>query len=93
LAHDEHQAAGRLKERTYKLVLVDMRLSHTDGGERVFREIRDVNPEARVVLITGFRSEADSVVQQLLAEGADAVCYKPFDMPTMLATLKRLANR
>jgi CheY-like chemotaxis protein len=93
LSHDEHQAASRVKERTYKVVLLDMRLSDTDGGARVFHEIRAASPEAHVVLITGFRSEVDSVVQQLLAEGADAVYYKPFDIPAMLATLEQLANR
>jgi hypothetical protein len=32
------------------------------------------------------------VVRQVVAEGADAVCYKPFDVPGLLATLGRLTG-
>ena len=93
IAHNELQAAGRLADRMYKVVLVDMKLSSKDGGgERVYQHVRKANPDARVLLITGFRTEMDQLVKQLVAEGADAVCYKPFDMPNLLKTLERLAT-
>ena len=50
--------------------------------------VREANPQARTVLITGYRSEMDQLVEQMLAEGADAVCYKPFDVPELLETLE-----
>jgi hypothetical protein len=28
----------------------------------------------------------------MVAEGADAVCYKPFDVPGLLSTLERLTG-
>ena len=56
----------------------------------MFRLVRQANPQARTVLITGHRSEMDQVVQQVVAEGADAVCYKPFDVPRLLDTLQQL---
>jgi DNA-binding NtrC family response regulator len=90
VAHNELQAAGRLEDQQYKVVLVDMKLSSHDGGQKVYEQVRKVNPLARVILITGFRSEMDLQVQQLVSQGADAVCYKPFDMPNLLTTLKRL---
>ena len=34
----------------------------------------------------------DQLVAQVLAEGADAVCYKPFDVPALLTALERLAK-
>ena len=34
----------------------------------------------------------DQLVQQVLSEGADAVCYKPFDVPRLLTTLQQLTN-
>lgn len=49
------------------------------------------NPQARTVVITGHRAEMDPLVQRVVAEGADAVCYKPFDMPRLLSTLQRLS--
>ena len=78
-------------ERT-RFFLIDMKLSKEDGGQRVYEIVRQSNPAARVILITGFRTEMNRPVQRLVAEGADAVSYKPFDLPDLLATLKRLAS-
>jgi two-component system, NtrC family, response regulator HydG len=89
LAHDEDQAADSLRRRDFKVVLIDMKLPRGDGG-RVFRLVRRNNPQARTVVITGLRSETERMVHEIVAEGADAVCYKPFDVPALLATLNRL---
>jgi CheY-like chemotaxis protein len=91
VAHDEPAAADRLRDQAFKVVLIDMKLPQGDGGG-VFRLVRAANPEARTVVITGFRTEMDPVVRQVVAEGADAVCYKPFDVPGLLATLDRLTG-
>jgi DNA-binding NarL/FixJ family response regulator len=42
-------------------------------------------------VITGFRSEMENLVQQVLTAGADAVCYKPFDVRSLLNTVSTLA--
>ena len=34
----------------------------------------------------------DQLIEQMLAEGADAVCYKPFDVPELLEKLEQLAG-
>jgi two-component system, NtrC family, response regulator HydG len=90
LAHDDQEAAQRLKDREYKVVLIDMKLPHGDGVT-VYRLVRENNPQARTVLITGNRSEMDKLIQQVVTEGADAVCYKPFDVANLLSTLQHLA--
>jgi DNA-binding response OmpR family regulator len=59
----------------------------------VFRLVRQSNPQARTVVITGHRTEMDRLVQQVVDEGADAVCYKPFDVPRLLDTLHHLTAR
>jgi CheY-like chemotaxis protein len=89
IAHDEEDAARRLQEHTFTAVLIDMKLPHGDGSQ-VFRRVRQSNPQPRTVVITGHRVEMDPVVQRVVAEGADAVCYKPFDVPRLLSTLKQL---
>ena len=55
LAHDGREAAEQLKDSTFKVVLIDMRIPDGDGGE-VFRMVREANPQARTVLITGYRA-------------------------------------
>jgi CheY-like chemotaxis protein len=89
LAHDDREAAERLHDHEFRVVLIDMKLPHGDGTD-VLRAVRRTNPQARTVIVTGHRVELDPQVRQAVAEGADAVCYKPFDLPRLLETLQRL---
>jgi DNA-binding response OmpR family regulator len=91
LAHDEEAAARQLGDTSFRVVLIDMKLPQGDGTS-VFRLVRQTNPQARTVVITGFRSEMDRLVQQVIQEGADAVCYKPFDVQRLLGTLAELTR-
>jgi CheY-like chemotaxis protein len=91
VAHDEPTAAGQLRDAAFRVVLIDMKLPGGNGTS-VFRLVREANPQARTVVITGHRAELDRLVQQVIREGADAVCYKPFDVTGLLATLDRLAQ-
>jgi CheY-like chemotaxis protein len=89
LAHDDAEAGRGLREHTFDVVLIDLKLPHGNGAE-VFRLVRQTSPQTRTVVITGHRSEMDRLVRQVIDEGADAVCYKPFDVPRLLSTLQQL---
>jgi CheY-like chemotaxis protein len=91
VAHSEKDASQRLGDQTFRVVLIDLKLPEGDGSN-VFRLVRETRPQARTVLITGFPAEMDPLVRQVLSEGADAVCYKPFDVPKLLATLDGLTH-
>lgn len=91
LAHDPAGAAERLSRRVHDVVLIDMKLPQGSGAD-VFRLVRHANPQARTVLITGLRGEMEQLVERTLAEGADAACYKPFDVPVLLETLGNLTK-
>lgn len=89
VAHDVESARRQLARRGYHVVLIDMRLPGGDGRE-IFEFVRKAHATARTVLITGYRSETELQVAEVLAQGADAVAYKPFDLHELIATLKRL---
>lgn len=91
IAHDERQAAVAMQARGPSVVLIDLRLPQGDGAG-VYRAVRKTSPEARVVLITGHRSELQEVIDRAISEGANAVCYKPFDMPQLISTIEQLAR-
>jgi two-component system response regulator HydG len=91
IAHDEEDAGRVLAEHDFRIVLIDMKLPRGDGRS-VFQRVRKTNPQARTVVITGHRAEMDPSIQQVMAEGADAVCYKPFDVPDLLTTLQQLTS-
>jgi CheY-like chemotaxis protein len=90
LAHDLGSSAKYLQRQTPQVVLIDMKLPDADGS-RVLEVVRDLNPAARTLIITGFAGELDEPLARVLANGADAVCYKPFNVPQLLGTIQRLA--
>jgi two-component system response regulator HydG len=92
LAHDEHMAEEQLRDSSYRVVLIDMRLPIGDGS-RVYQLVRQANPQARTIVITGHRTEMDELVQRVMNEGADALCYKPFDIPKLLGLLEKLTHQ
>jgi DNA-binding NtrC family response regulator len=92
LSHDEDTAKQMLSWREYGVALIDMKLPKGDG-RGVFRLVREANPNARTVLITGHRGETEEQVARLLQEGANSVCYKPFDVAKLLETIESLSAK
>lgn len=91
VAHDAKGAQDRLRQREYQVVLIDMKLPEGDGTQ-VLRMVQSENPQARTLLITGFGGELKDLVQQALESGADAVCFKPFDVEQLLKTVEQLSK-
>lgn len=91
VAHSVEEANERLRDRDHKVVLIDMKLPNADGSE-VFRLVRETTPTARTILITGHRGEMGQLIEKVIDEGADAVCYKPFDVDKLLTTVRDLAE-
>jgi two-component system, NtrC family, response regulator HydG len=92
LAHDVPDAQRSLSRHAFDVVLLDMKLPAGNGYE-VLNTIQQTNREARTLLITGHRAETEEHVQRALEEGAKAVCYKPFDVDALLATMQQLAQQ
>ena len=91
IAHTIAEAEERLIAKSYQVLLIDMKLP-TGSGRDVLHLVQQSDPAARTVLITGHRVEMEQSVEQALAEGADAACYKPFDVEHLLRTVKQLAE-
>jgi len=91
IAHDLPEAEKKLSEHRFHVVLIDMRLP-TGTGQDLLRTLRNVDPEARAILITGYRSEMEAKVQTAMDAGANAVCYKPFDVAKLLSTVEALSQ-
>jgi two-component system, NtrC family, response regulator HydG len=92
LAHDLPEAEAALRQSKFHVVLIDMRLPEGDGGA-VLQALRRADKEARAILITGCAAEMEVKVEQALQSGADAVCYKPFNVEQLLGTVHRLCQK
>jgi DNA-binding NtrC family response regulator len=91
IAHSETQARELLQSRDFQVVLIDLKLEQGNGSN-VFRATRERSPTARTLLITGHREESEDIIESALREGADAVCYKPFDVAQLLSILQKLTS-
>jgi two-component system, NtrC family, response regulator HydG len=92
LAHDIPDAEQALRQSKFHVVLIDMKLPAGDG-HGVLQALRQADKEARAILITGCAAEMETKIHQALQAGADAVCYKPFDIDQLLGTVRKLCGQ
>ncbi|MDC0679516.1 response regulator [Sorangium atrum] len=85
-ARDGAHALELVKRRRFALVLSDVRMPGLDGVA-TFREIKRLQPELTVVLMTGFARE--QLIEQGIGEGVYAVIYKPFSMEHLMRIIAR----
>lgn len=84
------EALRRCQEKSYDLVLTDLRMPGTDGLSLVERLIRD-DPPTLVILMTAYGS-LDSA-EQALKKGAFDYLTKPLEREELLLTVKRAFER
>jgi len=82
-----HQARGMLKQESYDLILSDVRLSDGNGLD-FLQEVRQIQPQARLVVMTGFGS-LDSAVEAIRL-GVFDYLVKPVNVSRLKVTMERL---
>jgi len=87
LAHTADQARLQLGMKSFDVVVIDLKLPGSESGEDLIRAVSKTNPNARRILVTGFRDESLETIHQLVDQGVDAVCYKPIDIDNLLNML------
>jgi DNA-binding NtrC family response regulator len=92
IAHTEKEALKSLNDHRCQVVLVDLKLPGGDG-RNLLKLLHERRPEIRTVMITGHPEAFDDPASSIRSLGADAVCYKPFDIGTLLSTVEQLAGR
>ena len=67
------------------LVLMDMIMPKL-GGSQAFVKIREIDPEAKILLSSGFVNEED--IQHLLKQGACGFLAKPHRLPVVVKAIR-----
>ena len=67
-----------------EVILLDMKL-HNDSGLKYITALREIVPQARIILMTGFASIATAV--DAIKLGADEYLAKPVDSQTLLSAM------
>jgi signal transduction histidine kinase/CheY-like chemotaxis protein len=88
-AADGQQAVNLYRERGNEidLVLMDLTMPHMDGAE-AFDELRQMNPEVRVVLASGCSHE--DMTSRFQGKRLDGVLQKPYTLATLREALAGL---
>lgn len=88
---DGHRAVEFVKNSRYSLVFMDMMMPGMNGLE-TFRKIKQVAPDVRVVLFTGYFKEVDKAIYQGIKEGMiDVYIRKPFFAEEIINTAVKYA--
>jgi two-component system cell cycle sensor histidine kinase/response regulator CckA len=83
VCHDGEEALEEYKKswRSFDLVILDMMMPKKSGRE-TFLEMRDVNPEIKAILSSGF--SIDGEAQKILDEGVLSFIQKPYQIKDLL---------
>jgi len=85
-ARDGKEALVMARLGSYDVLLADIRLPDLAGYE-VYRGLREAQPHARVVLMTGYGYDPTHALVQARQDGLRHVLFKPFRVDQLLAAL------
>jgi two-component system response regulator HydG len=85
LCFDGESAVHIFRQQKFDITFMDVKLPGKNGVESFF-EIRDINPRARVVMMTAYSVE--QLLSQAIERGALGVLRKPFDTDRLLHMLE-----
>ncbi len=86
-ARDGAEAVSMLAERSYDLVLSDIKMPHKNGYD-VFAAAKDHDPNCPVILMTGFGYDPNHSIIRARREGLSAVLFKPFKVDQLINELR-----
>jgi len=87
-ASDGGQAIAMLEQRSYDLLLADIKMPIKNGYE-VFAAARDAHPNIGVILMTGFGYDPNHSIVRARKEGLDTVLFKPFKVDQLLSEIRQ----
>lgn len=83
------RALEAYQQKQYDLIITDMKMPGLSGTD-VLKKARSINPEARVIIVTGYGDVETTVT--LLNNGACAFFDKPVEMEGLMLTLEKIEH-
>jgi CheY-like chemotaxis protein len=91
-ARDGHEALTMARLSTYDAIVADIRLPDVSGYD-VYKGLRQAQPQARVILMTGYGYDAGHSLVKARQDGLKHVLFKPFRVDQLRAALQGLGER
>jgi CheY-like chemotaxis protein len=89
IAGSGEAGVAKFGEGGFDVVLMDVKMPGMNGVEAFFA-IREIKPDAQVLMMTGFSVE--ELVERAMANGAIGTLRKPLAIPQLLQTFESLAK-
>lgn len=83
IAPSGEKAIAMAEERVFNIIFIDMKLPTINGLE-TYLSIKELNPEAMVIIMTAYRQEMADLVEEALRNNAYTCLYKPLDVAKLL---------
>jgi two-component system cell cycle sensor histidine kinase/response regulator CckA len=80
----------RLNQTEIDIVILNMIMPEMGGGE-TYDRLREVNPQVKVLLSTGYSIEGQA--SEILARGCDGFIQKPFNVKELLGKLTEIPGK
>ncbi len=84
-ALDGLEAIEKVKEKSFDIIFLDIKLPLIDGVE-TYKRIKKIRPNAIVMMMTAYA--VDELIQKALKEGANGVLYKPLDLEKIVSLIE-----
>ena len=86
IAKDGQDALEHARTQDFDITLMDVRMPVMNGVDS-FLAIRKIKPQARIVMMTGFK---EPIVERALSAGAEGPLHKPFSVEDLLKLFKTI---
>jgi len=83
------EAIQRIQERTFSVVILDIRMPEMDGI-RALEAIRKIDPDVSIVMLTGYGTL--QTAQQSMVHGANQYLRKPPDVAELMDAVRKQAH-
>ena len=84
------EALNHLYKESFSLIITDIKMPEMDGME-FLKDVRAVNPDIRVIMITAF-PEVDRVVEAIRLVACDFI-LKPVDLDILVLSVKKVLEK
>ncbi len=92
IASTGEEAIAIAKEKIYNIIFIDIKMPTINGLE-TYLVIKEINPKAVVIMMTGYRQEMTSLIKEALQNNAYTCIYKPLDMTEVIKLVNEIWER